>query len=184
MNRIKFIAFGSLIFLASCASRKQAVSYLPADQETTLAGIIPAHATPNQAVAFEKTDELAMAATTNTKGEQTFKSPSNNSKTIAAASTDKKAHSFAQMKEMVKNGELTMSKKDLKTLNKLDKLAGGHFNNRGDDPFEMTPTAKIIAGVGAAAGVIAMLIGSWFFGFVFIVAVLAFVCRWIGIIDF
>jgi len=103
---------------------------------------------------------------------------------VTLSKTAKKAKSFAQMKEMVKNGDIAMGAKDLKTLNKLDKLYKGNFSAFKSDAFEMTGTAKIIAGVGAASALIAIFVGSWFFAFLFLLAVLAFLLRWIGIIEF
>ena len=183
MNKIKFLALLAIIILASCASRKNAI-----EQETAMVGMVnkPAMAPlltgKNEGALqsynkFEKEPNKAKSSETTNADKP---APNN----IAANKSTAKASSFSQMKEMVKNGDMVMSKKDLKILNKLDKLSQNNFNNRREGGFEWTPTAKIIGGVGAASLLISLFTGSWFFAFLFIVAALAFICRWIGIIEF
>lgn len=109
-----------------------------------------------------------------------------NTSSIKKQTFRKKVHSFTEMKEMAEAGELKMSNKDMKTLSRLESMYKGNLKDlkHSDEGVTMSGKAKLIAIIGAIAGVIALFIGSWFFAFVFLLAVLAFFCRWIGIIEF
>jgi len=174
------VALALVLVLASCASRKSVETTTFIEQEIALAG------KPNNMAMPQITDETKETATP-PRQEAPYANKNLENEDgpiiIAAPKTIKKAKSFSQMKEMVKNGDIAMSKRDVKTLNKLDKLYKGNFTHR-EGEFEWTQLAKIIAGVGAAALLISLFTGNWFFAFVFIVAALAFICRWVGIIDF
>ena len=96
----------------------------------------------------------------------------------------KKITSFAQMKEMASTGEIAMSKKDLKTLNRLEKHYKGNYEKFRADTFEFTDKAKIIGGIGLLGLLLGIITGSAFGWFLFIVAALAFLLRYLNIIAF
>lgn len=110
--------------------------------------------------------------------------PTEVASSAVSKTTTQKVHSFTQWKEMAASGELKMSKKDIKTLNKLDKKYGGNFEKFKADTFEFTTKAKIIAGVGLLGLLLALITGSWFGAFLFILAALGFILRFLGVIEF
>lgn len=179
------MVIGIAIGFSSCGmQRKSALidtsTNILEEQMTAMAGT-------GRQLNVEKNNEIGLLDEQKTMNVNKFdeaKIAESNTNTLVAVKTVKKAHSFTEMKEMVKNGEIKMGARDFKTLKKLDKLYKGDFNKLRTDAFEMTGTAKIIAGVGVASALIAIFVGSWFFAFLFLLAVLAFLLRWIGIIDF
>ncbi|MES2778239.1 MAG: hypothetical protein V4722_28950 [Bacteroidota bacterium] len=187
MTTMKILTLCSFILLASCASRKNNYTVSDAAEINSLAGVIRATETPQ--LATDKTETANTPEIENVP--ESIASQSDNKiykpapvENNAALSSPKKAKTFAQMKEMVKNGTITMSKKDQKVLNKLDQLSQSKKSPMREDPFELTTLAKIIFGIGAVASIIFLFSGSLFFLFLFLVAVGAFFCRWFGIIDF
>ncbi|MEO7312430.1 MAG: hypothetical protein ABIX01_18655 [Chitinophagaceae bacterium] len=190
MSYLKILALACVIFaLTSCVSRKYAVAVETPGDLNAIAGFV--HSVAPQTLAENKKEIMPYGDPMPTAGKavetlQTVneKLASFNNNKVAVTASSKKAKSFSQMKEMVKNGDIVMSNKDQKTLNKLSKLYKGDFKQYKDNGFDLTTTAKIIAGVGIVALLISLFTGSWFFAFLFIVAALAFICRWIGIIEF
>ena len=102
----------------------------------------------------------------------------------AIAKTKKQITSFAQMKEMARSGEISMSKKEMKTLNRLEKHYKGDYRKFRSDAFELTTKAKVIGGIGLLGLLLAIITGSAFGWFLFIVAALAFLLRYLDIIAF
>ncbi len=186
MKYLKFVSIGLFFVFTSCATRKGVNALPPADEVIAMVGTV--HNSQMTQKSLEKNKAFQPADfESETETENTFitnyDEPSIANNNLAAAKTTKKAKSFAEMKAMVKNGELTMSKKDFKMLNKLERLSEKKLAPLREDPFELTDLAKIIFGV-AIAGLIIYPFGGLFFLFLFLVGLGAFLCRWIGIIDF
>lgn len=187
MNHLKFLAIGLFFVFTSCATRKRINALPPADEITAMVGTV--HNSQMTQKSLDKNEALPSAdLESESKTETTAIFPTDMpvmaDNNIAAAKTTKKAKSFAQMKAMVKNGELTMSKKDFKMLTKLEKLSQKTLSPLREDPFELTDLAKIIFGVGAAGLLIYAFGGGLFFLFLFLLGLGAFLCRWFGMIDF
>jgi hypothetical protein len=187
MKYLKFLAIGLFFVFTSCATRKGSDALPPADEVTAMVGTV--YNTQMTQKSLEKNEALPNADFETESIKETTAIYSTEMRdmalnNIAAAKTTKKAKSFAQMKEMVKNGELTMSKKDFKMLTKLEKLSQKTLSPLREDPFELTDLAKIIFGVGAAGLLIYAFGGGLFFLFLFLLGLGAFLCRWFGMIDF
>ena len=187
MNHIKYLVLSLLIVFTSCVSRKEINSLPTAEEATAMVGMV--HNNQMAQKNLEKNEAVPKADFENAnKMESTdltlAEMPAIANNNIAAAKANKKATSFDHMKAMVKNGELTMSKKDFKMLNKLNKLSQKNLAPLREDPFELTNLAKIIFGIGAAGLLVYFLGGGLFFLFLFMLGLGAFLCRWFGMIDF
>lgn len=187
MNHLKFLAIGLFFVFTSCATRKRINALPPADEITAMVGTV--HNSQMTQKGLDKNEAVpSVDFETKTEITNTFIAaadmPEMVNNNIVASKATNKAKSFAQMKAMVKNGELTMSKKDFKMLNKLEKLSQKTLSPLREDPFELTDLAKIIFGVGAAGLLIYAFGGGLFFLFLFLLGLGAFLCRWFGMIDF
>lgn len=182
MQPVKYVCFAAILF-ASCRGIRQNTA-LPTDVDH----LPMAYAVSPKALAIEPDsaqNELAKSENevveeTNVEDVETKQAPP----VLSKSATAKKVHSFDQWKEMAVTGELQMSKKDIKMLNKLDKKYNGNFEKFKADTFEFTDKAKIVAGVGILGLLLAIFTGSWFGIFLFILAALGFILRFLGVIDF
>jgi ABC-type transport system involved in Fe-S cluster assembly fused permease/ATPase subunit len=177
MQPVKYLILLTILFTSCRSARQASVAVVPeAPVQGTLASVfhpVATNETIENAVAEEPTvenTELAIAENIPTKA--------------VTKQTKKKAASFAQMKDMAKTGEIAMSNKDMKTLNKLEKHYKGDFQKFRADTFEFTTKAKIIAGIGLVGLLLAIFAGSGFGLFLFILAALAFILRYLDVIAF
>ncbi len=94
--------------------------------------------------------------------------------------------SFAQVKQMVANKQINLSKKQLKRLDKLDSKYHGDFKKFKDDAGGIfdTQTSKIIAAVGVVGLLLLIISGSGFGAFILILSVGALLLKWLHIISF
>jgi hypothetical protein len=176
MNPVKFL-LGLAVLLVSCrASRQSTVQPSDYIASQTMAYVV-SPVVPSNTLS---TDSIVEADDTTALLSET------DAITTVAATKQvyKKAASFAQLKEMVKNGEVTMSKKDQRILHRLDKHYKGNFNHFRSDAFELTDKAKIIGGIGIVGLLIGIFTGSAFGWFIFILALFAFLLRYLDIIAF
>jgi hypothetical protein len=171
----KYLCVAAIAFASCRASRNVAVVTNDEMPQTIAVAVAPKPTTeaanPNVTESLQETT----AATENTQ------------KVTTAASISKakkKITSFAQMKDMARSGEISMSKKDIRVLNRLEKHYKGDYQKFRSDAFELTDKAKIIGGVGILGLLLAIITGSAFGWFLFMVAALAFLLRYLDIISF
>ena len=181
MQPVKYLCCLAILF-ASCGSVRQTIA-LPADVNH-----LPiAYAVSPTALSDENSVPEPASAIAKNQLQQQDKAPeiTMNAATPFLAKTNfKKVQSFSQLRAMAAAGEIKMSKRDVKILNKLDKKYGGDFKQFRADTFEFTTKAKIVAGVGAIGLLLAIFTGSWFGAFLFILAALGFILRFLGAIEF
>lgn len=184
MKNIKLLISCLIVTLISCRTSRQNIDYIVKDQEVAVT--VSAQPQP-----FTESKESVMrpyyeAVSTEEKKEILPANTINEEKTINS-STNKsnlKVHSFAEWKEMAHNGSLKMTKKEVRMLNKLEKKYHGDFNMMKEDLAEMSTTAKVIAGVAIVGGVFALFFGSWFGAVLFVIGLILFIFKWIGLFEF
>ncbi len=181
MQPAKYLCF-LLIVCASCRSVRQTIA-LPADvNHLPIAYAVSPTALPNEKSAPEPASATAKPAFEK-ENEAPERIPVESSSALEKISL-KKVQSFSHLKAMAANGEVKMSKKDIKVLNRLEKKYKGNFEQFRADTFEFTTKAKIVAGVGLIGLLLAIFTGSWFGAFLFILAALGFILRFLGAIEF
>lgn len=182
MQLVKYVC-AATILLASCRGIRQNTA-LPTDVDhlPMAYAVSPKALLTESAVSQHQPEksENPVVGEINEDDTQTKETSSTVSKSVVT----KKVHSFAEWKKMAKTGELQMSKKDIKMLNKLDKKYNGNFEKFKADTFEFTDKAKIVAGVGILGLLLVIFTGSWFGAFLLILAALGFILRFLGVIDF
>ena len=182
--KMKYLALFALLLLCSCSASNKLKTVPESQTVVSMAGVL--HATELSAdQPLQSTGATAGFSGDNTSTVEEM-TPGPKATVIDKKQVTKKAHSFSQMKEMVQNGDIVMTRSDKKTLDRLENFYKGDFKdlkNLKVEPFELTTAAKIIGGVGIIALIIA-LFGSFFFAFIFLLAVTAFILRWIGVIAF
>lgn len=174
MQSVKYLLLLAILFVSCRGARQASVSIQPETPvQATMAGVFHP-ITPDVPTENIEVDEPVIENT------PLIVTEAGQTKTL----TKKKVASFAQMKEMAKTGEIAMSKKDMKTLNKLEKHYKGDYQKFRADVFEFTTKAKIIAGIGLLGLLLAIFAGSGFGLFLFILAALAFILRYLDVIAF
>ena len=184
MKNVKFLALCLIVTIVSCRTSRQSTDYIVKDQE------VATNTVNAQLQPFTESEESVMRpyyeAVSAEKKETSAENVATEEKTTNFSSnkSNLKVHSFTEWKEMAHNGSLKMTKKELKILNKLEKKYHGDFNKMKDDFAEMSTTAKVIAGVAIVGGVFALFFGSWFGAVLFVIGLILFIFKWIGLFEF
>lgn len=169
---------------ASCRAVRQTAalnSEVPVETPQYLVGAVNTHTNTNTTT---KGEEFALIEDTTIVETPVATTTSEKATVLNEISKKKSIQSFAQWKEMGKSGELTMSKKEMKMVNKLEKHYKGDYQKFRADTFEMTTKAKIIGGIGLLGLLLGIFTGSAFGWFLFILAAMAFLLRYLDIIAF
>ena len=181
MQPVKYLCCLVILF-ASCRSVRQTAA-LPADvNQPPIAYAVSPRAMASETMEPEPSTEVPGHLFN--KEEKIPEIATAESALPLAKTSIRKVQSFAQLKEMAAAGKLQMNKKDVKMLNKLEKKYKGNFEQFRADTFEFTTKAKIVAGVGLIGLFLAIFAGSWFGFFLFLLAALGFILRFIGVIEF
>ena len=181
MFRFKYLLLSAVIVCSSCRTTRSSVTENVFEDggPSAMAGVVHTPIFPVDADKKEEALQLADNVDNTVKTTPEEEIPLAD----AAETGSLRASSFTQMQEMAASGQLKMNRRDTRTLNRLAHLYKGDFKDVSS-AFEMTTPAWIIAGIGVTALLIALLAGSFFFGFVFLLAVVAFILRWADVIQF
>lgn len=198
MRIIHIIVIASLIYITSCRSARTVAAILPQNEPVTMVGVSPQPTISMVAItdidnslqtntsnSLQANNETAITPTA-TISQSNFSTSVYKSEKVDVLENNqsKNIQSFAQVKAMAANGSLKLNNKQLKRLDKLDSKYHGDFNHFKSDIGDFSKTAKIIAAVGIIGLLLLLITGSAFGTFIFILAIGAFLCKWIGIIEF
>jgi hypothetical protein len=181
MQTVKYLLIFAILFASCRASRNAAALSTPepTTQPVLVAAIHSTTTTTTQNTPIENPVQQNIV-TENTAAAAVPEA----AQAVAEKKTPQKTTSFTQFKSAAQSGKIAMSKRDMKTLNKLEKHYKGDYQKFRSDVFEFTTKAKIIAGIGLLGLLLAIFAGSGFGLFLFILALLAFILRYLDVIAF